>query len=306
MADELIRGLALEGRARVLAAVTTDTVGRLLEIHGSSPTVTAALGRIATGALLLAATLEKVTGKEPMLTMEVDGGGPAGRFVATASPAGWVRATVAHAEVEAASREDGKLDVAGVVGRSGRLTVTRDPGIGEPYRGVVSIVSGEIAKDLAYYLSESEQTPAAVALGVHVLPVVAVDQAGGFLVQLLPGVTEEEAEDLSQRVKALPPVTSLLQSGERPNGWFERLFPGGVQVLERQPVRFHCGCSQERVEGAIKLLGAEEIHSLMQTSRANSVGLTCEFCRTEYAVSTEDLARLLLEVETEQSQLRPS
>lgn len=290
----------------MLASVTTDTVGRLLGIHGSSPTVTAALGRIATGALLLAATLEKVTGKEPMLTMEVDGGGPAGRFVATASPAGWVRATVAHPEVQTVSRADGKLDVAGVVGRSGRLTVTRDPGIGEPYRGVVSIVSGEIGKDLAYYLSESEQTPAAVALGVHVLPEVAVDQAGGFLVQLLPGVTEQEAEDLSGRVKALAPVTTLLRRGEGPEVWFERLFPEGVRVLERFPVRFHCGCSRDRVEGALKLLGVEEIRSLMETSRANAVGLTCEFCRTEYAVSTEDLARLLLEVETEQSQLRPS
>ncbi len=306
MADELIRGLALGARARVLAVVTSDTVGRLLEIHSSSPTVTAALGRIATGALLLAATLEKVTGKEPMLTIEVDGGGPAGRLVATASPGGWVRATVAHPEVEAVSRPDGKLDVAAVVGRSGQLMVTRDPGIGEPYRGVVSIVSGEIGKDLAYYLSESEQTPAAVSLGVHLLPEVMVDQAGGFLIQLLPGVTEQEAEDLSERVRALPPVTSLLQRGERPRTWLETLFPGGVEILERFAVRFHCGCSRERVEGALRLLGAGEIRSLMETSRANSVGLTCEFCRTAYDVSTEDLARLLLEVEAEQSQLRPS
>ncbi len=299
MDDTLIRGLGLDGRARVLTAVTTQTVERLREIHDPSPTVTAALGRVATGALLLAATLEKVTGREPMLTLEVDGDGPAGRFVATAAPSGWVRATVAHPRVQADARADGKLDVAAVVGRSGRLVVTRDPGIGEPYRGVVPLVSGEIAKDIAYYLSESEQTPAAVALGVHVRPEARVDQAGGFMVQLLPGVSDAEAEALAERVSRLGPVTARLLEGEGPEAWLAALFPGGVEILERGPVRFHCGCSRDRVERALKLLGAAEVRSLMERSRSDAVSLTCEFCKTEYPVPTEDLARLLLEIEEE-------
>jgi len=299
MGDEMIRAMALDGRARVVAARTTQTVERLRSIHEPSPTVTAALGRVATGALLLVAALEKVTGREPMLTVEIDGGGPAGRLLATASPSGWVRATVANPRATSETRPDGKLDVAAVVGTSGQLVVTRDPGIGEPYRGVVPVVSGEIAKDLAYYLSESEQHPSAVALGVHVVPEVRVEHAGGYLVQLLPGVPDDEAAALAGRVAELGAVTPRMREGEGPEAWLERLFPDGFDILERIPVRFHCGCSRDRVERALKLLGAEEVRQLLDRSRTEPCILTCEFCRTEYTVPPEDLARLLAEIEEE-------
>ncbi len=299
MGDGMIRAMALDGRARVVAARTTETVERLRAIHEPSPTVTAALGRVATGALLLAAALEKVTGREPMLTVEIDGGGPAGRLLATASPSGWVRATVANPGATAPPRPDGKLDVAAVVGTEGSLVVTRDPGIGEPYRGVVPLVSGEIARDLAYYLSESEQVPSAVALGVHVLPENRVEHAGGYLVQLLPGVGDDEAAALAARVAELGAVTPRMREGEGPQAWLERLFPGGIEILERVPVRFHCGCSRDRVERALKLLGAGEVRSLLEQSRTEPVALTCEFCRTAYTVPPEDLRRLLAEIEEE-------
>ena len=297
--DTMIRALALGGRARVVAAATTATVERLREIHGTSPTVTAALGRVATGALLLAAALEKVTAREPVLTVEIDGGGPAGRLLATASPSGWVRATVAHPRATAPARDDGKLDVAAVVGTAGRLVVTRDPGIGEPYRGVVPLVSGEIAKDLATYLSESEQTPAAVALGVHVLPEARVSHAGGYLVELLPGVSDAEAEALAARVESLGAVTPRMREGEGPEAWIGTLFPDGYEILDTVPVRFQCGCSRDRVERALKLLGAAEVRELLESSRTEPVTLTCEFCRTPYTVPREDLVRLLAEIEEE-------
>ncbi len=297
MPDEMIRGLALGGRARVVAAATTETVERLRSIHEPSPTVTAALGRVATGTLLLAAVLEKVTGREPMVTVEIDGDGPAGKLLATASASGWVRATVANPRATAEPRPDSKLDVAAVVGTSGHLVVTRDPGIGEPYRGVVPIVSGEIAKDLAYYLSESEQVPSAVALGVHVLPEARVEHAGGYLVQLLPGVTDDEAQALAGRVAELGAVTPRMREGEGPEAWLNRLFPEGVEILERTSVRFHCGCSRDRVERALKLLGAVEVGRLLDQSRTEPVVLTCEFCRREYTVPPTDLERLLAEIE---------
>ncbi|HHQ49144.1 MAG TPA: Hsp33 family molecular chaperone HslO, partial [Acidobacteria bacterium] len=234
----------------------------------------------------------------PVITLEIEGDGPAGRFVATASPAGWVRATVDNPHVQADSRPDGKLDVAAVVGTSGRLIVTRDPGIGEPYRGVVDLVSGEIAKDLARYLDESEQTPAAVLLGVFVVPEGRVEHAGGLLVQLLPGVSDAEAAALVNRVNELGTVTAQLRAGNGPTDWLHLLFPD-LEILDSAPAYFYCGCSRDRVERAIKLLGEAEIRSLLDRSLAEPVELVCGFCRTAYQVPRDDLARLLLEVEQE-------
>ena len=301
MSDEVVRALGLDGRVRAVAAVTTETVERLRRIHDPSPTVTAALGRLATGALLLAASLEKVTAREPVLTVEVDGGGPAGRLLATASPSGWVRATVAEPRAQAPFREDGKLHVAGVVGSSGTLAVTRDPGTGEPYRGVVRLVSGELGKDLARYLDESEQTPAAVVLGVHVVPEGRVDHAGGYVLQLLPGVPEATAREISRRVLALGPVTGLLQNGETPEEWLRQLLPEGLEILDRTPARFLCGCSMDRVERALKLLGETEIRSMLDEGGDREVVLTCEFCRTAYPVPRARLRKLLAEVREEGS-----
>ncbi len=297
MTDVLIRALAAGGCIRAVAATTTVTTERLREIHDPSPTVTAALGRTATAALLLAASLEKITAREPLLTLEIDGGGPAGRFLATASPAGWVRAMVAEPRASAVPHADGKLDVAGVVGRTGHFAVTRDPGTGEPYRGVVNLVSGEIAKDLAHYLDESEQTPSAAALGVFVVPAGHVTHAGGYLIQVLPGVSDKEAEALADRVRGLGQVTDRQREGEGPGSWLQRLFPGGFEVIDELPVRFCCGCSNDRVERALKLLGAGELRDLVVESLARPVTLTCEFCKHVYPVARDELARLQLEVE---------
>jgi len=302
--DELIRAMALSGRVRAVAASTTETVETLRSIHDPSPTVTAALGRAATAALLLAASLEKITRREPMVTLEIDGNGPAGRLLATASPAGWVRATVANPLAEGSLRDDGKLHVASVVGDDGSFIVTRDPGIGEPYKGVVGLVSGEIAKDLVHYLSESEQTPAAAALGVFVVPEGYVQHAGGYLVQLLAGVSESEAAELAQTVAGLGTVTTRMREGRGPEGWLQQLFPDGFEIVGRSSVCFRCGCSRDRVERAVKLLGAGEVRSLLDQSLIDPVTLTCGFCKTPYIVPRDDLARLLLEVETETSTLR--
>ncbi len=262
--DHVIRAIGLGGRARAVVAETTNAVEELRRLHDPSPEVTAAVGRLATGALLLASTLEKITAREPLLTVEVDGAGPVGRLVATASPAGWVRAMAANPLATADRRDDGKLDVSGVVGVAGQLIVTRDSGIGEPYRGVVELVSGELAKDLAYYLSESEQSPAAVVLGVKCVREGRVASAGGLLVQLLPGVSDKEALALTDRIRALGAVSSRLSAGQGPREWLAKIFPEGCTIFGEVPARFFCGCSMERVERALKLLGSEEIRAVLE------------------------------------------
>lgn len=299
MADELIVALAFDGRARVVVAETTGVVERLRAIHDTGPTLTAALGRLATGALLMAATLEKVTEREPVLTVKVEGDGPAGRLIATASPLGWVRAFAENPRAGAATRADGKLDVAAVVGRSGTLEVVRDPGIGVPYRGVVELVSGELAQDLAHYLTESEQLPAAVGLGVYVVPQGRVEHAGGFIVQALPGLGEEGTAELEERVRALGPVTRRLREGDSADDIVRALLPAGGRVLARRAVQFRCGCSEDRVERALKLLGAEEVKKVLAQARREPVFLTCHFCHRQYPASPRLLERLLRELEAE-------
>jgi molecular chaperone Hsp33 len=296
MSDILVRAVAFNGRVRAVAAGTTAVAEELRRIHDASPTVTAALGRTATGALLLAALLEKVTVREPMLTLEIDGGGPAGRLVATASPAGWVRAFVTDPRASAPARADGKLAVAGVVGSSGHLVVTRDLGIGEPYRGVVPLHTGEIATDLAHYLSDSEQHPAAVVLGVEVGPEAMVRHAGGYLLQIFPGVSDDEAEALAERVRELGGVTTPMGEGQGPHQWLRHLFPTGFEVFDETAVRFHCGCSQERVETALTLLGETELEQLAREAGDAPTRLSCEFCRTEYVVEPSRLEAILVEL----------
>ena len=300
--DELLRALALEGRARVMAARTTAATEAMREIHDPTPTVIAAMGRVATGALLLASSLEKVTHREPVLTIEVEGDGPAGRVWATASPAGWVRALVKNPYSDLPPRPDGKLDVGGVVGREGFLGVARDLGYGEPYRGIVPLVSGEIGEDLARYLCESEQTPAAVGLGVFVGADRRVAFAGGYIVQLLPGVSDGEAAELHANLRAMGSVTDQLRAGEGPEAWLERLFPGRHEVVDRRPVEFRCGCSVDRVERALKLLGERELLGFFDHAVARPAEVTCEFCRKKYEVTRDEVGRLLLELKSDRAE----
>jgi molecular chaperone Hsp33 len=294
MRDHLVRGLGLGGRVRAVAADTTAVAQELQRIHEPTRTVTTALGRLATGALLLAASLEKVTGREPMLTLEVDGGGPAGRMFATASPAGWVRAFVANPRATTAPTGDGRLDVGSLIGREGQLSVTRDLGSGRPYRGVVPLFTGEIAKDLAWYLTESEQSPAAVVLSMSVEPHGEVSAASGLLLQLLPGVSEDEARELTGRVRELG---SLAEAGGGPADWLVSLFPDGFDAVEAGGVEFRCGCSQERVLSALRLIGAREVGALLRDAEQGTPAvLTCEFCRTPYEVSVGELKTVLDEI----------
>ncbi len=299
--DHLVRAIGLGGRARVVVAVTTGLVEELRRMHDPSPQVAAAIGRLATGALLLASCLEKVTDREPMLTIELEGGGPAGRLVATASPLGWVRATVSNPLAVTDPGDDGALEVAGVVGTQGQLIVTRDPGIGEPYRGVVELVSGEVARDLAFYLSESEQTPSAVVLGVRMLRQGRIGAAGGLLVQLLPGVSEDEAMSLTENIREIGAVSARVSEGELPKEWLARIFPEGCAILEEVPISFFCGCSMDRVEAALKLLGAGEIYSVMESDDDDGASVVCGFCRARYAVGEARLRELIVEVESELS-----
>jgi molecular chaperone Hsp33 len=289
--DYLVRGTAMEGRVRAFALHATGVVRELQERHGTYPAVTAGLGRTAMGALLLAASSLKE--EDQLLTVEVRGDGPAGRLICTANGRGEVRGLVTRPTAHVDSRRPGKLNVAGVVGSSGYLAVTKDLGMREPYQGTVELLSGEIGEDLAYYLNQSEQTPSAVGLGVFVNRDGGVAAAGGFLIQLLPGLSEAEIAELEREIAALPHPTEMIHQGLRPEEVMERVFGGGFAPLDSYPIRFHCPCSRERFEAAIVTLGREEIERIIEEEEKDATEVVCHFCNEAYEFTPWEMQEVL-------------
>lgn len=287
----LVRATALDGQVRAFSLQATAVADELQRRHGTYPAVTAALGRTAMGALLLAAASLKE--EDQVLTVEVKGGGPAGRIICTANGSGEVRGLVSNPRAHAESIVPGKLNVAGVVGAAGYFSVTKDLGMRDTYQGTVELQSGEIGDDFAHYLLRSEQTPSAVGLGVFVMPDGGVSAAGGFLIQLLPGLAEDEIRAIEEEVSALPHPTRLIREGLTPEQVLDRIFPGGYELLDRYPVRFLCPCSRERFEAAIVTLGPVEINRIIEEEEQDATEVVCHFCNQAYYFSAWDMQEIL-------------
>ncbi|GAB1541253.1 Hsp33 family molecular chaperone HslO [Scytonema sp. NUACC21] len=298
MADQLIRATAAEGGIRAVGVITTRLTEEARVKHKLSYVATAALGRTMAAGLLMASSMKRSGSR---VNVRVKGDGPLGGILVDAGLDGTVRGYVENPDVELPPNSKGKLDVGGAVG-SGFLYVVRDVGYGYPYSSTVELVSGEIGDDVAHYLTSSEQTPSAVVLGVFVEP-SGVSAAGGLLVQVLPKAARDEAlvETLESRVAALRGFTPLLQAGKTLTEIFQDLLGDmGLYIFpETQMLRFHCGCSFDRVLGALKMLGEAELEDMM--IKDNGAEATCHFCGTVYNASREDLAQLIVDLQTEAS-----
>lgn len=287
MSDYLVRIITKSGNFRALACVTTELVGEACRRHGTFPTASAALGRALTGGALMGALLK--TGQRVALKFE--GNGPLKKIITEADSNGAVRGYVGVPDV-CMVREDGKLDVASALGMAGFLTVTKDLGLKEPYKGMVRLYSGEIAEDLALYLTESEQIPSAVALGVFVESDNSVSAAGGFLVQALPPQEEEMIDKLMDRIGKLPPVTQLLREGKNPEQILDMLFADiPYESLEKRALGFSCSCNREKIERVLISLGREELNKMIEEEK--NVEVKCEFCRKDYSFTKIELEKLL-------------
>jgi molecular chaperone Hsp33 len=286
MKDHLVRILTDKGNVRALACATTGLALEGARRHGTLPTASAALGRALTAGGLLGALLK--TGQRVALKFE--GNGPLRKIVVEAESTGAVHGYVAVPEVNMI-RPDGKLDVAGALGKAGLLTVTKDLRMREPYTSTVQLVSSEIAEDVAYYLTESEQIPSAVGLGVFVDAEGIPASAGGFLVQALPQADPELLDLLMERIAALPPLSRLFLDGATPEDLLARLFEGiPYRTLEKRELAFVCSCSREKIDRVLISLGGEELADIIE--REDSVAVTCEFCREVYTYSKEQVEEL--------------
>ncbi|WP_438435272.1 Hsp33 family molecular chaperone HslO [Gorillibacterium sp. sgz500922] len=289
MKDELIRATAGDGKFRAFAVRTTELTEELRQRHRTTPTATAALGRTAAAGAMMGAMMK---GNEK-LTIQVKGGGPIGQIVVDANARGEVRGYVDHPEVDLPLNERGKLDVRGAVGTDGFIYIIRDLGLKEPYLGSTPIVSGELAEDFTYYFAKSEQTPSVVALGVLVDTDYTVKAAGGFIVQVLPGVSEEEIDRLEQRLNGITSVTSLLDGGATLDEILASILED-VQVLERMNVAFRCQCSRERMERGLISLGREELQTILEED--GQMELVCHFCNETYHFSDKEIKDVIARI----------
>jgi molecular chaperone Hsp33 len=281
--DYLVRATAHEGLVRAFAVDATGVANEMVRRHQTFPAVTAAIGRLATGALMFGAMLKE---EGQMVTLRVQGSGPTGMLLASANATGGVRGLVGDAQPEIEQVRNGKLNVSGAVGRKGYLTVTKDLGMGQPYVGTVELVSGEIGEDLAHYLLRSEQIPSAVGIGVFVQPDGSVEAAGGYLVQLLPGITDAAAAEIEEIIMSLPHPTTMLRNGDSPEQILSRIFgAGGFQLLDSRDVRFECHCSLDRAERAILMLGRDAVADMIdEGADRGGAEVKCEFCTELYLI----------------------
>lgn len=286
MKDEIIRGIALDGKVRAYAVHSTSLVETLRKRHGTWPVATAAIGRTASAAAMMGAMLKG----DEKVTIQVKGDGPIGEVVADANAHGKVRAYVTYPHVDLPLNNQGKLDVAGAVGRNGYVHVIKDLGLKDPYRGSIPIVSGELAEDFTYYFAKSEQTPSAVALGVLVDTDTSVKAAGGYMIQLMPGIADEEIDQIEKVLADIRPVTELLDNGLTPEAILRLVLPS-LQVLDHLPLDFECQCSRDRVEVMLKQLGKDEIEDMI--SKDGKAEVICHFCNEHYEFNDLELKKII-------------
>lgn len=282
----IIRAMTRDGSARAVITDSRDTVERARAIHNTSPTATAALGRILTAASLIGSLMGN---PDDLLTLRFKGDGNGGTAVASSDYLGNVRGFIQHPDVDLPLKPNGKLDVAACIG-AGQLYVLRDTGEKEPYVGISDIVSGEIAEDIAAYYAKSEQIPTLCALGVLVGRDRTVDAAGGVLIQLMPGADDAIIDTLEKNSASLPPLTSMLKESSAEEVLGRYLSGIEYDVFDKMDCGYVCPCSRERTDKALISLGKKDIEDMINDGGAE---LSCQFCDKKYRYSASDLKSLL-------------
>lgn len=288
MADYVVRATAAEGQIRAFAATTRELTEYARAAHNTSPVATAALGRLLTAGAMMGCDMK---GEKDLLTLKIQGDGPIQGLTVTADSHGHVKGYVGNPAVMLPPNDKGKLDVGGALG-VGVLSVIKDIGLKEPYVGQTILVTGEIAEDLTYYYANSEQTPSSVALGVLMNKDNTVRQAGGFIIQLMPGASEAVISGLETKLKEITSVTTLMDVGNTPEMILNYVLGEfGLEINDRLPVEFYCNCSKERVERALISVGKKDIQEMIDDGKL--IEVNCHFCNKNYTFEVEDLKEML-------------
>lgn len=286
--DTIIRMIAKDAPIKAMAIQAKGIVERAREIHKTLPVATAALGRTLMAASMMG---QQIKEKDGSVTLRINGGGPLGSILAVSDSDGNVRGYVQNGQVELPLKGPAKLDVGTAVGTNGSLTVIKDLKLKEPYVGTIPLVSGEIAEDITAYFAESEQIPTACALGVLVDKDLSVAVAGGYLIQLLPGATDEDIDKIEAGIARAGQVTTQLSQGLSAEALLRLVLADfDLELLETVPVEYRCYCSRDRMRRALISMGKQELTDLIrEQSRAE---MTCQFCDAVHVFEKDELEAL--------------
>ncbi len=287
MNDYIVRATAADGQIRAFAITSRELVEEARAHHNTSPLMTAALGRLLSGAAMMGTMMK---GEKDLLTLQIQCSGPAKGLTVTADAKGNVKGYAVVPDVILPPNKLGKLNVGGALDM-GVLSVIKDMGLKEPYVGQTVLQTGEIAEDLTYYFATSEQIPSAVGLGVLMNKDNTVKQAGGFIIQLMPFTTDEVIEKLEKKIGEIASVTEMLEQGLSPEGILEEILGEfGVEVTDTVPASFHCDCSKERISKALSTISKKDLDDIINDGE--EIEVKCQFCNTAYKFSIEELKEI--------------
>lgn len=284
MSDYIVRATAADGQIRAYAATTRELCAYAHKIHNTSPAATVALGRLLTAGSLMGSMMKN---DDEVLTLQIKGDGPIGGITVTANSKADVKGFVFEPQV----KSENPLETEKVIG-NGNLSIIKDIGLKEPYVGTSPLVTGEIAEDLTYYYAFSEQIPTSVALGLTLKEETEVNQAGGFIIQLMPYTSDEIIDQLEKKLSQAESVTSLLEKGQTPEEILEIILGDfGVNIIDRLPTQFKCDCSRERVTKALISVGEKDLQEMIDDGK--TIEVNCDFCGKHYYFTPEELQILL-------------
>lgn len=291
MSDVRIRAIAADSEIQITAVTSTETVERARQIHRTMPTATAALGRALTICSIMGSQLKVDDGS---VTVQFKGNGPLGSVVCVSDSDGNVRGYLQNPACDLPLRSDGKLNVGAGIGR-GYLMVIKDIGLKDPVSGTTVLVNGEIAEDITRYFAESEQIPSACALGVLVDTDQSVKQAGGYLVQLMPGCPDADIDRLEQNIQKAGSMTAMLDAGMTLQDIIYAILDGfKVEFLQESTFKYQCNCSRDKVTRALISMGKEELGKL--AAEEEKLEITCQFCDRIYEFTNAEIKNILEKV----------
>lgn len=287
MKDYIVRATAADSQIRAFAITSKEMVEEARCAHGTSPVITAALGRLLSGAAMMGTMMK---GEKDLLTIRIQCSGPAQGLTVTADSKGYVKGFPMVPVVDLPLNAKGKLDVGGALDL-GVMSIIKDLGMKEPYVGQIALQTGEIAEDLTYYFATSEQIPSAVGLGVLVDKDSSVKQAGGFIIQLMPFTQDEVIERLEKKITEIASVTEMLEDGNTPEQILEIVLGEfGLEITDTIETGFRCDCSKERVSRAISTLSKKDLDDIINDGEA--IEVKCQFCNKAYHFDIDELKEM--------------